>query len=111
MITIKNETIVRVPTLHVVIEEIVKLIKPFDLTTQLNKLNGRPLFIWHGKEDQVVPYPFSEKLYAELAVIYEDALDKLQFGSEEQSGHKFVSHLAVLRSVNWVEQHLGKVPS
>ncbi|MFC0557736.1 esterase [Halalkalibacter alkalisediminis] len=90
-------------------EEMFKQIKPFDLTAQLNKLNGRPLFIWHGKEDRVVPYPFSEKLYEELTVNYEDQPDKLQFLSE-QTGHK-VSRAAVLRSVEWFEQHLGKVSS
>jgi len=91
-------------------EEMFKQIKPFDLTSQLNKLNGRPLFIWHGKEDQVVPYPFSEKLYEELAVNYEDSPEKLQFVSEEETGHK-VSRVAVLHSVEWFEKHLGKVPS
>ena len=90
-------------------EEMFKRIKPFDLTAQLSKLDGRPLFIWHGKEDQVVPYPFSEKLYNELLVSYEDQPDKLQFISE-QTGHK-VSRRAVLRSIEWFEKHLGKVSS
>jgi fermentation-respiration switch protein FrsA (DUF1100 family) len=91
-------------------EEMYKQIKPFDLSAQLDKLNGRPLLIWHGKEDEVVPYPFSEKLYAELEANYEDTPDKLQFLAEEHIGHK-VSRRAILKSVDWFDTHLSKVTS
>ncbi|WP_332629363.1 esterase [Halalkalibacter flavus] len=86
-------------------EEVLRKIKPFDLSTQLDKLEGRPLFIWHGKDDQVVPYTLSEKLYDELLANYEDTPDKLQLLAEEKIGHK-VSRRAVLRSVDWFNQHL-----
>ncbi|KHF38437.1 esterase [Halalkalibacter okhensis] len=86
-------------------EEVLRKIKPFDLSTQLDKLEGRPLFIWHGKDDQVVPYSLSEKLYEELLANYEDTPDKLQLLAEEKIGHK-VSRSAVLKSVDWFIQHL-----
>ncbi|WP_332689349.1 esterase [Halalkalibacter lacteus] len=86
-------------------ETILRNIKPFDLSAQLDKLGGRPLLIWHGKEDKVVPYPFSENLYQALAANYEDAPENLQFLAEEKIGHK-VSRRAVLTSVGWFEQHL-----
>ncbi|MFC0469361.1 esterase [Halalkalibacter kiskunsagensis] len=86
-------------------DEMLRTIKPFDLSSQLDKLSGRPLLIWHGKEDNVVPYPFSEKLYQELEANYEDTPEKLQFLAEEKIGHK-VSRRAVLSSVGWFEQHL-----
>ncbi|ARK31522.1 esterase [Halalkalibacter krulwichiae] len=91
-------------------EEMFKQIIPFDLSTQLHKINGRPLLIWHGKEDEVVPYPLSEKLYEELAANYQDAPEHLQFLAEEKTGHK-VSRRAVLHSVDWFDRHLRKVTS
>ncbi|MDT8859594.1 esterase [Alkalihalobacillus sp. MEB130] len=86
-------------------EEVLRKIKPFDLSTQLDKLDGRPLFMWHGKDDQVVPYPFSKKLYEELEANYEQTPEKLQFLAEEKIGHK-VSRRAILQSVDWFSQHL-----
>jgi fermentation-respiration switch protein FrsA (DUF1100 family) len=86
-------------------DEILHNIKPFDLSAQLYKIDGRPLLIWHGKEDTVVPYPFSEKLYQELEANYEDTPEKLRFFAEEKTGHK-VSRKAVLTSIDWFEQHL-----
>lgn len=93
-------------------ELVLNQIRPYDLSTQLDKLAGRPLFIWHGKEDQVVPYPFSEQLYHDLVGGYEYAPEDLQFLTEERTDHK-VSRLAVLRSVEWFENHLlsSQVPS
>src|SRR5690625_1740175 len=35
-------------------------LKPYDLSTQLELLNDRPLFVWHGTEDKVVPFKHSE---------------------------------------------------
>lgn len=81
-------------------------IKPFDLSEQFDKLDGRPLLIWHGKEDQVVPYPFSEKLYQELESRYQDHPQHLKFLSEERTAHK-VSRKAVLSSIEWFERYLS----
>ena len=86
-------------------ERVLNQIKPFDLSAQLDKLAGRPLLIWHGKEDRVVPYPFSEKLYQELLASYEFAPEHLQLVAEDRTDHK-VTRLAVLRSVEWFEDHL-----
>ncbi|GAE35396.1 esterase [Halalkalibacter akibai] len=90
-------------------EKMFEQIKPFDLSGQLNKLEGRPLFIWHGTEDKVVPYSLSQKLYSELAAEYDETPWKLHFMTEE-TGHK-VSRRAVLKSIEWLNQHLCKVSS
>ncbi|WP_034743373.1 esterase [Halalkalibacter wakoensis] len=86
-------------------EDMLKKIKPFDLSKQLDKLDGRPLFMWHGKADEVVPYPLSEQFYNELTTTYKQTPDNLQFMAEEKVGHK-VSRTAVLKSIDWFEQHL-----
>lgn len=86
-------------------EKVLNQIRPYDLSAQLDKLAGRPLLIWHGKEDQVVPYPFSEKLYHELVASYEHEPEHLQFLAEDKTAHK-VTRQAVLRSVEWFEGHL-----
>ncbi|GAE31194.1 esterase [Halalkalibacter hemicellulosilyticus] len=93
--------------LHDLRHQVLHQIKPYDLTVQLERLNGRPLMIWHGKEDQVVPYPFSEKLYGELEKYYEEHPHRLKFVAEDRVDHK-VSRQAVLSSVEWFEQHLLK---
>ncbi len=86
-------------------EHILAKIRKYDLSVQLEKIAGRPLFIWHGREDRVVPYAFSEKLYDELAHLYGRKQEQLQFISEENVSHK-VSRLAVLKSVDWFNHHL-----
>ncbi|WP_062047983.1 esterase [Bacillus sp. JCM 19034] len=88
-------------------QEVLNQIKPYDLTAQLDRLNGRPLMIWHGKEDQVVPYPFSERLYDELERYYEEHPHRLKFIAEDRVAHK-VSRTAVLSSIEWFEKHLLK---
>lgn len=37
-------------------EAILAKIEPYDLSSHLELLNNRPLFIWHGKEDKTVPF-------------------------------------------------------
>ncbi|WP_100404925.1 esterase [Bacillus solitudinis] len=87
------------------VEELYLKLKPFDLTQRLEKLENRPLMIWHGKQDEVVPYNFSEKLFEEIQPHYADTPNKLQFFTEEKMAHK-VSRKAMTLSVKWFEEHL-----
>ncbi|MET3507740.1 alpha/beta fold hydrolase [Halalkalibacter oceani] len=86
-------------------QRVLSQIRPFDLSQQLDKLAGRPLFIWHGTEDQVIPFPFSEKLHETIAASYQDKPDHLHFSAEANTPHK-VTRTAVLKSVSWCEEHL-----
>ncbi|NEU29715.1 esterase [bacterium LRH843] len=88
-----------------VIEGILEQIRPYDLSAQLDKLAGRPLLIWHGKEDRVVPYSFSEKLYNDIGSSCDYEQNDLKILSEDKADHK-VSRLAILKSVDWFENHL-----
>lgn len=86
-------------------QSVLSQIRPFDLSQQLDKLAGRPLFIWHGTEDQVIPFPFSEKLHQTIAVSYQDKPERLHFSAEAKTPHK-VTRAAVLKSIAWCEEHL-----
>src|SRR5699024_2328887 len=56
-------------------------IEPLDITFAPEKLLERPLFIWHGEEDQVVPYAYSPAIYDQLKDLYKDKA-KIKFISE-----------------------------
>ncbi|KGA97365.1 esterase [Alkalihalobacillus alcalophilus ATCC 27647 = CGMCC 1.3604] len=88
-------------------EMVLAKLKPFDLSKQLDKIDNRPLLIWHGKQDQVVPYLFSEQIHQSLLGYYDEQPENLRFISEEQASHK-VSRQAILKSVDWFTHHLLK---
>lgn len=85
--------------------DVLAKIRPFDLSYQVEKLNQRPLLIWHGKQDKVVPFAFSEELYHDIQPHYQDTPQWLEFSIEERSGHK-VPRQAILEAVSWFEAHL-----
>ncbi|WP_017726876.1 prolyl oligopeptidase family serine peptidase [Halalkalibacterium ligniniphilum] len=82
-------------------------LETYDLSKQIEKLAGRPLMIWHGERDQVVPYRFSPSFYQLIQKQYEEQPEKLLFISDSRADHK-VSREAVLMSVEWFETHLLK---
>ncbi|WP_163654489.1 esterase [Listeria sp. PSOL-1] len=85
------------------VKERIALLNPYDLSEQLEKLDERPLYLWHGKEDQVVPFAYSERLY--------QALDKagmannVKFAIDEKAKHK-VSIEGILEGVAFFEKYL-----
>src|SRR5699024_8755894 len=38
--------------------DVMESLSSYDLSLHPNALNNRPLFIWHGEEDKVVPYKY-----------------------------------------------------
>jgi uncharacterized protein len=76
----------------------------FELTNKLDSVKCTPLFIWHGKKDNVVPYQYSEQLYNTLRA-QDGWRDQITFVADENSDHK-VSRPALLESVNWVLKKL-----
>lgn len=80
-------------------------LRPFDLTAQPGLLNERPLLIWHGKQDPVVPFQPTFDFYQQLQGYYKNSPNTLDFIVDEQAGHK-VSREALLRTVNWFDNHL-----
>ncbi|WP_157404603.1 prolyl oligopeptidase family serine peptidase [Shouchella shacheensis] len=77
----------------------------FDLSKQPEKLASRPLYVWHGKDDETVPYGFSESFVQEIAPMYAEHDGKLTFFAEEGAGHK-ISRAAMLDVADWLPAKL-----
>lgn len=75
-------------------------LKMLDLSLNIKKLNNRPLFIWHGEADEVVPYDHAVGFYQQLK---DDSnyTQEVTFINEKQTGHK-VSRQARLALVDWL---------
>jgi len=77
----------------------------YDLSLQPEKLKKRPLFIWHGKLDQVVPYQYTYEFYNKIKPLYAEDEASLKFISDARAGHK-VTREAFLETVKWFIKHL-----
>lgn len=88
------------------INHLLDKINSFDLSKKPERLNGRPLLFWHGKQDPIVPFNYTYEFYEEIKPYYQDTPGKLQFIVDEKSGHK-VSREGLLQTVEWFEKHLA----
>jgi uncharacterized protein len=82
-------------------------LKELDISQQPEKLAGRPILFWHGKQDQVVPYHYTYHFYESIRTNYEEMPEKLVFLTDENAGHK-VSREGLLKTVEWFETYLGE---
>lgn len=59
------------PTLFPPVQEsrdkVIAMLAPYDIEHQLAKLGNRPLLLWHGEDDDVVPASETQRLYQELS--------------------------------------------
>lgn len=77
-----------------------------DLSKQPEKLSGRPLLFWHGKQDRIVPFSLAyEAYYEQIKPLYKENPEKLEFIVDDQAEHK-VSWDAVLSLVEWFEKYV-----
>lgn len=56
------------------INAIYQSLEQIDLSKQMDKLNGRPLFFWHGENDPIVPFAHSHSFYDEAVPLYKLSL-------------------------------------
>lgn len=91
---------VELPVTKQQLDELLANIKNYDLSLNIEQLNNRPLFIWHGEEDLVVPYQYAIEFYHQLKETQVDA-KTITFVSEEKTGHK-VSRRARLALTDWI---------
>jgi len=76
---------------------------PYDPSEQLDKLSNRPLLLWHGEADEVVP--FAETVRLEKA-LREAGLDQQMTSlSEKNIGHK-ITPSALTALVSFFKHHL-----
>jgi fermentation-respiration switch protein FrsA (DUF1100 family) len=85
-------------------KEVLALLKTFDLTLHPKKLANRPLLMWHGEEDQVVPYAYSPAFFELAKPMYENEA-AIRFVSEKERTHQ-ISKLSMVETANWFKQFL-----
>ena len=86
------------------VDKLYETLQTFDLSLQVEKLNERPLLLWHGDNDPTVPFEHSFRFYESTVKVYKDQ-DKIKFIREKNQGHK-VSRMAILETVKWFVSYL-----
>ncbi|MDF7648143.1 esterase [Pantoea sp. Acro-805] len=76
---------------------------PYDPSQQLDKLANRPLLLWHGEADEVVP--FAETVRLEKALRDAQLDGNMTYLSEKQIGHK-ITPSALTALVSFFKHHL-----
>ncbi len=87
------------------LQETLDLLDRFDLGQSIGALQERPLLLWHGQQDNVVPYAHSKQFYRDAMEHYREPDKKLKFISDPHVAHK-VSRTALLNTVDWFTTHL-----
>ncbi len=86
------------------IEKMLESLNAIDLSMQPERLDGRPLFFWHGEKDMVVPFDHAHSFHQQILGEYKNQ-ESIRFIPEIGAGHK-VSRLAILETVKWFELQL-----
>lgn len=87
------------------IDALLEQLRMFDLSRQPDKLAGRPLLFWHGKNDKIVPYHYSYHFYDKIRPFYKGNTEKVQFILDDKADHK-VTQEGVFNLVRWFETYL-----
>src|SRR5699024_10246539 len=85
-------------------KEVIEHLTSFDLSINPENLNERPLFIWHGNEDEVVPSAHDVSFYEEMRNQYSNK-DHLYFILEKGRGHH-ISRLSIAEIAKWFKENL-----
>ncbi|RLQ97212.1 esterase [Falsibacillus albus] len=96
---------VAIPLSEQELEHQFSILAQYDLSQQMEKLNGRPLLFWHGKKDPIVPFGPAYDFYEAISKYYVGKEDKLQFIVDEKADHKVTRH-GLLKTVEWFEEHM-----
>src|SRR5690625_2069804 len=85
-------------------DEVIEHIKEFDLSLHPEQLQNRPILIWHGDKDQIVPISHSETFYEMMKEQY-DYEENVKFVLEKGRSHH-ISKLSMEETAAWFNQHL-----
>lgn len=86
------------------ISELMETLRTYDLSTQLHTLKNRPLLLWHGDADRIVPFDHTVQFYERAKQVYTNE-QHLQFIQAPDQDHK-VSRAAILKTVAWFKRYL-----
>lgn len=87
------------------VEKTLQHLQQVDLTFHPEKLGQRPLFIWHGVKDNVVPVSLTDEFYEKISVDY-DSKENLYYLREENRMHH-LSKLSMVSAAEWFQKHLS----
>ncbi|WP_153732002.1 serine aminopeptidase domain-containing protein [Sporosarcina obsidiansis] len=87
-------------------EQLFTALERVDLSKNPSRLNHRPIFMWHGEQDSLVPFELTKEFYHEMQQDYQECPERLSWMPEEEAGHS-VSRSGMLAAVNWLAQHLN----
>ena len=75
----------------------------YDLSVQPEKVNGRPLFIWHGEKDPVVPISGIQSFVKNGITLFNEG--QITYMTDKHAGHA-VTRKGLLEAVNWIEENI-----
>lgn len=85
------------------VQERLEELKPIALNLQPEKINGLPIYFWHGTEDPIVPAHITERFIDQVED--ETYANNIIFETSEGVGHT-VPQAVILRLADFLEQHL-----
>jgi len=86
-------------------EQLFAALDQIDLSQNPRRLHQRPLFMWHGEQDTMVPFELTKEFHEEIQENYENHPELLKWMPDEHAGHS-VSRSGMLAAVNWLAEHL-----
>jgi uncharacterized protein len=97
---------VNIPLTNNQLEDQFLKLREYDLSKKPNMLKQRPIFLWHGVKDNMVPYQPTYDFYKKIkSNQYQNHPKRLSFLTDQEAGHK-VSRKGLLKSVEWFEKWL-----
>lgn len=85
-------------------ERVLTEVSQYDLEKHINKLQDRPLFIWHGKDDDVVPFEHAEQLFEQIKMNGQSKKN-IKFVEEKNRSHH-LSRLAISEATRFFTHFL-----
>ncbi len=89
------------------IESQLAVLRPYDAAVALKqgKWEARPLYFWHGKKDETVPYENTYDFYRKLKPLYEETGIPISIELDDKAGHA-VPNDAVYNAVHFLKNNL-----
>lgn len=88
---------------NVAFEQVIEPLRPYDAASHLAALAARPLFLWHGADDDVVPATESSRLQQSLA---QQGLDTQLTWCQEPGVKHRITPLALTSACTFFTAHL-----
>lgn len=82
--------------------DLLEKLATYDLSLEPAKVESKPIFFWHGKEDDVVPYELSYRFFERLP--YRES-SRQAYYLQQEAGHK-VTREGMIAASKWVSSHI-----